>query len=63
MQFLSEKQLSEKIDTKPSTLQSWRWLGKGPAFIKIGGKVRYRIEDVEAWLKSRTHGGDAGKVA
>ena len=36
----------------PRTLERWRWLGEGPQFIKIGGRVRYRIEDIEAFEAS-----------
>ena len=35
----------------PKTLERWRWLGEGPPYLKIGGKVLYRIEDVEAFEK------------
>ncbi len=36
-----------------STLAHWRCEGKGPAFIKLGSKVAYSGEDLNAWLKSR----------
>ena len=29
------------------TLERWRWLGQGPRFMKLGGRVLYRLEDVE----------------
>ena len=28
---------------------SWRWTGEGPQFVKLGGRVVYRLEDVEAY--------------
>ena len=31
----------------PRTLEQWRWLGKGPKFLKIGARVLYRDEDIE----------------
>jgi SAM-dependent methyltransferase len=31
------------------TLERWRWLRKGPPFLKIGGHVAYRLSDVEAF--------------
>ena len=31
------------------TLERWRWLGQGPRFLKIGGRVLYRLEDIEAF--------------
>ena len=37
----------------PRTLERWRWTGEGPAFLKIGGRVIYRLEDVEAYENGR----------
>jgi hypothetical protein len=31
------------------TLERWRWLGQGPQFLKLGGRVAYRLEDIEAF--------------
>lgn len=32
-----------------------RYLGRGPKFIKITGRqVRYRWEDIEAWIENNT---------
>lgn len=47
--FLNQTDLSRRWDISPRTLERWRWLGEGPPFVKIGGRVRYRIEDVEAY--------------
>lgn len=33
----------------PRTLERWRWTKIGPIFLKIGGRVIYRLEDVEAF--------------
>ncbi len=31
------------------TLERWRFLNQGPAFLKLIGRVVYRLEDVEAF--------------
>ena len=36
-----------------STWASWRSLGRGPAYFKIGGRVVYRGSDLNAWLATR----------
>lgn len=36
------------------TLSQWRYLGRGPRYLKVGKYVRYRPEDIEAWLKNQT---------
>ena len=37
-----------------STLASWRHEGRGPKYIKIGGRVVYRGRDLNDWLDART---------
>jgi predicted DNA-binding transcriptional regulator AlpA len=36
------------------TLNTWRTLGKGPKFVRVGRLIRYRVSDLDAWLESRT---------
>jgi hypothetical protein len=31
------------------TLERWRWRGQGPRFMKLGGRVAYRLEDIKAF--------------
>jgi predicted site-specific integrase-resolvase len=37
-----------RVDTK--TLANWRYLGRGPSFVKDGGVVRYPADDFDAYL-------------
>lgn len=39
---------------KPNTLEGWRVSGKGVPFIKCGRLVRYRLEDLDAYLTAQT---------
>jgi len=42
--------LAERWAMTTKTLANWRTLGRGPAFVKIGGGlVRYALADVLAW--------------
>lgn len=36
-----------------STLNKLRVFGGGPVFLKLGRRVAYRIEDLDAWLAAR----------
>lgn len=36
-----------------NTLERFRLTGEGPAFLKLGGSVRYRQPDLDAWMESR----------
>lgn len=42
-------ELARRWKLSPRTLERWRWLGQGPRHLKIGGRVVYRLEDVEAF--------------
>jgi len=46
---LNQADLAARLNISPRTLERWRWTKKGPAFLKIGGRVVYRLEDVEAF--------------
>lgn len=39
---------------KPNTLEGWRIRGVGPRFVKIGRLVRYRADDLDAWIESQS---------
>ncbi|XOY56370.1 MAG: helix-turn-helix transcriptional regulator [Rhodobacterales bacterium] len=53
MSKITQEQLAQRWHLSPRTLEQWRWLGKGPKFLKIGARVLYREEDVEAWEASQ----------
>jgi hypothetical protein len=50
---LNQVDLSRRFGISCRTLERWRWMGIGPKFIKIGGRVKYRLADVEAFEQSR----------
>lgn len=51
--------LSAFLSIPKPTLEKWRHQGDGPAYIRLGKHVRYRSEDVEAWLAAQQRGGAA----
>jgi excisionase family DNA binding protein len=44
------KDVSEYLQVPAQTLYSWRAQGYGPPARKMGKHLRYRPEDVTAWL-------------
>ena len=46
---LSQTDLANRWRMSPRTLERWRFTGEGPQFIKLGGRVVYRLEDIEAF--------------
>lgn len=42
--------LAEYLSLPEATLAQWRYLGKGPRWIKVGRHCRYRWSEIDAWL-------------
>ena len=51
--FLTQSELASRYRVSPRTLERWRWLKTGPNYIKLGGKVVYALDDVEAYERRR----------
>lgn len=53
--MVKPEQAAAMIGVTAGTLKTWRWLGKGPNYMKIGtdrqSRVRYDVEDVLAWIE------------
>ncbi|WP_439579702.1 helix-turn-helix transcriptional regulator [Elioraea sp.] len=50
---LNQVQLARRWHLSPRTLERWRWLGQGPAFLKLGGRIVYRLDDIEAFERAQ----------
>ena len=46
---MNQLELAVRWKISHRTLERWRWTGEGPRFVKLGGRVVYRLEDVEAY--------------
>ena len=55
--LLRERELAVRWRMSPRTLQRWRAERYGPAFIRIGGSIRYRMSEVLAFEERRSCGG------
>ncbi len=61
---LGQVHLARRWNVSPRTLERWRWLGQGPCYLKVGGRVLYRLEDVEAFeARSVQTGGATGTAS
>jgi predicted site-specific integrase-resolvase len=49
IRHIGQHELALRWGISTRTLERWRWTGEGPAFLKIGARVAYRLEDVEAY--------------
>ncbi len=63
VKHLNQVELSRRWSLSPRTLERWRWLGEGPNFLKIGGRVVYRLEDIEAYEAEQTRDSTAANAA
>jgi hypothetical protein len=63
VRHLHQADLARRWNVSPRTLERWRWLRKGPPYLKIGGRVAYRLCDVEAFEAAhiRTISGSTGE--
>ncbi|MCI0626794.1 MAG: helix-turn-helix domain-containing protein [Acidobacteria bacterium] len=50
MKLLTETEVSQKLDVTKPCLRRWRHEGRGLPFVRVGRLVRYRFEDIEAFI-------------
>lgn len=46
--------LADRWRVSVGTLSQWRWSGRGPQYLKLGGRIMYRLEDIKAFEEART---------
>ena len=51
---VSPVEAAERLGVERSTLDNWRWKGGGPRYLKVGGRVRYRLADLADWLDAQS---------
>lgn len=56
---LNVRNSAEYIGLARGTLDNMRWRGEGPPFVRIGSRIVYRVEDLDAYLAAHVVGGDA----
>jgi len=55
IRHLNQVQLARRWSLSPRTLERWRWLHQGPQYLKIGGRIVYRLDDIEAYEAAQLH--------
>jgi hypothetical protein len=60
LRHLNQVQLARRWSISPRTLERWRWLKQGPAYLKIGGHVVYRLDDIEEFETAQSR--NAGRM-
>lgn len=53
LELLDERELATFLSVDLRTIHRWRAEGRGPAFIKAGNTVLFRLADLRDWLEGR----------
>ena len=51
--LMSAAEVAEFLGINVNTLYQHRYRGEGPPGYRVGGRIRYRRADVEAWLEKQ----------
>lgn len=51
--LLDETQAADRMSISPRTLQAWRARRHGPAFLRIGSRIRYCPQALDAWMAAQ----------
>lgn len=49
--LMSAAELAAYLSVPIKTLYQWNYHGTGPKYIRVGNAARYRVSDVETWLR------------
>ncbi len=52
--LMTQKHLALYLFKSEAWCERARWAGEGPRFIKLGRHVRYRADDVLAWIETNS---------
>ena len=59
---LTQRDLARRWNKSEGTLERFRSEGIGPRFLKLGGTVRYRLEDIEAYERDCLYDSSSSKA-
>ena len=62
--LLTTEQAAALLGLKPRALESWRYRGCGPIYVRVSARsIRYRKSDLDAWIEEhlRTSTSDDGR--
>ena len=52
--IVSPEKAAALLGIEVGTLANWRYRGVGPRFLRLGGRVRYRLADLADYLDAQT---------
>lgn len=60
---MTQTQLAERWQVAESTLERWRSEGVGPIYMKILGRVRYRLSDITDFEEESLRGSTSQRAS
>lgn len=54
MALMSKAQTAIELGVTETTLDNWRWTGRGPAYVKLHKEVRYHPDAIKKFIADRT---------
>jgi predicted DNA-binding transcriptional regulator AlpA len=54
--LLTERDIAAVTGVSLATVRRWRLFRRGPQYVKLGSAVRYRTQDLDAWLENLATG-------
>jgi excisionase family DNA binding protein len=54
--LLTIAEVADLCRTTPDTVRYWRYSGHGPKSFRLGRRVLFKLEDVEAWIDDAADG-------
>jgi excisionase family DNA binding protein len=52
--LLTVQEVAAVLRCSVSTLNKWRLIGRGPSFVRVGARVRYRPTDIAVYVAAQT---------
>lgn len=57
--YLTTEEVADLLRAPVESVRYWRHIGKGPKSFKVGRRVLYAVEDVEAFVREARKAGTA----
>jgi hypothetical protein len=60
--LLTQRDAAIRLALSTRTLERLRCIGEGPRFIRCGRSIRYRLDDLAAWIDARVVGSTSEEI-
>ncbi|MBM3758330.1 MAG: helix-turn-helix domain-containing protein [Acidobacteria bacterium] len=56
--LVNERQVAASMNVSLATVRRWRANGQGPKFVRLGGSIRYALDDLRIFVEGLRSGGE-----